>query len=191
MNRRGASHALGCVVLVLGGAGGVEARQTPDPFARGTVALEFGAGLLGELWHLNDRREWMVEGAVSAWGALAEDFAIGVEFHHLRVVQRGPDAFVQGVSPLVRWRFVDLDPWSVFAEAGPGVSWSDLPTPPRGTKFNYLFQGSVGVLRRVGQNSHATMGIRFLHLSNHGREGADRNPDFEMLGAFGGFTFSF
>ena len=191
MNRRCASLAVTCLVVVLGGARAAEARQPRDPFARGTVSIEFAAGLFGELWHLNERRETIGEGAVSTWGAVAEDVSIGVEFHHLRVIQRGSDAFVQGISPLVRWRFIDRNPWSVFAEIGPGVSWSDVPTPPRGTKFNYLFQGSVGFLRNLGANSHASFGLRLLHLSNNEREGVDRNPDFEMLGAFAGIAFSF
>lgn len=191
MNRRRAAHALACAVLALVAAGAAEARQSRDPFARGTVSLEFDAVILGELWHLNERRESIVEGAVSVWGGVAGNVAIGVEFHHLYVIQRGTDAFVQGVSPLVRWRFIDRDPWSVFVEAGPGISWADVPTPPRGTTFNYLFQTSAGVMRRVGGNSHAVIGVRFLHLSNHHREGPNRNPDLEMLGPFAGFSFAF
>jgi hypothetical protein len=188
---RGAAHALACIVLVLVTAGAAEARQARDPFTRGTVSLEFDAAFLGELWHLNERRESIGEGAASVWGAVAEGVSIGVEFHHLRVIQRGSDAFVQGISPLVRWRFVDRGRWAMFAELGPGVSWSDVPTPPRGTKFNYLFQGSVGFLRQLGAGSRASFGVRFLHLSNNEREGVDRNPDLEMLGPFAGFSFSF
>jgi hypothetical protein len=160
MNHGGVTHALACIVLVLVTAGAAAARQARDPFTRGTVSLEFDAAFLGELWHLNERRESIAEG-------------------------------VQGIAPLVRWRVVDRGRWAMFAELGPGVSWSDVPTPPRGTKFNYLFQGSVGFLRQLGAGRRASFGVRFLHLSNNEREGVDRNPDLEMLGPFGGISFSF
>jgi hypothetical protein len=191
MNRRGATHALACIVLVLVTAGAAEARQSRDPFARGTVAAEFSFGPMVEIWNFNGRQEWLVDGTAAMWGAIGRGFCLGVEFSHLRIFQETPGAFVQGLSPLIRWRVVDRERWEVFIDAGPGLSWSDLPTPPRGTKFNYLFQSSAGVMRRVGGNSHAVMGVRFLHLSNNHREGRQHNPDLEMLGPFAGFSFSF
>lgn len=85
MNRRGATQVLACVLLVAAGAGAAEARQSRDPFARGTVSLECDAAVLSELWHLNERRESIVEGAASVWGAVADGLSIGVEFHHFHV----------------------------------------------------------------------------------------------------------
>ena len=191
MNRRGATHVLACVVLLLAAAGLAEARQSRDPFARGMIGVEFSVGVLTEIWNLNGDRESMVDGTAAMWGALGRGFCLGVEFSHLRIFQETPGAFVQGLSPLIRWRFVDRDRWEMFVDAGPGISWSDLPTPPRGTKFNYLFQSSAGVMRRVGGNSQVVIGVRFLHLSNNHREGREHNPDLEMLGPFAGFSFSF
>jgi hypothetical protein len=169
----------------------VEARQARDPFDRGRVGVEFGLAAMTECWNLNERRESLVEGTAALWGAIRDGLSLGVAFNHLRVFQRTPDAFVQGFSPLLRWRFVERDTWSAFVEVGPGISWSDLPTPPRGTKINYLFQGGGGVMRRVGSNSHAVVGARFLHLSNNHREGLNHNPDLDMIGPFAGFSFSF
>lgn len=190
MNRRGATPVLACAALVLIAAG-AEARQTGDLFTRGTVAVEFGFSPMTEAWNLNERHETLVEGTAAMWGAIGRSVCLGVEFSHLRVYQQIPDAFVQGLSPLVRWRFVDRERWEMFLEIGPGISWSDLPAPQRGTKFNYLFQTSAGVVRRVAGNAHAVIGFRFLHLSNNGREGRERNPDLEMLGPFAGFSFTF
>lgn len=191
MNRRGATRALTCIGLVLAAAGTAEARQSGDPFGRGTVAVEFSFSPMVEIWNLNGSREWLVDGTAAMWGAIGRGFCIGVEFTHLRIFQQTPGAFVQGLSPLVRWRIVDREKWEMFVDTGPGISWSDLPTPPRGTKFNYLFQGSAGVMRRVGGSGHAVIGVRFLHLSNNHREGREHNPDLEMLGPFAGFSFSF
>jgi hypothetical protein len=182
--------AVACATLAIT-AVAAEARQARDPFERGTMEVEFGASAQVETWNLNERRETLVEGSAAMWGTIGRGFSLGVVFDHLRIFQRTPGAFVQGVSPLVRWRFLRRDSWHAFVEAGPGFSWSDLETPPRGTKFNYLFQTSVGVRRRVGSYGHASFGARFLHLSNHGREGLDRNPDLEMIGPFASFSIMF
>lgn len=178
-------------MLVLAGAGAAEARQSRDPFGRGTVAVEFNFGGMSEIWNLNGGHESLADGSAVMWGAIGRGVCIGVEFSHLRIFQQTPGAFVQGLSPLVRWRFIDRERWQLFVDTGPGISWSDLPTPPRGTKFNYLFQFTAGTMRRIGGNSHAVFGVRFLHLSNNRREGRDHNPDLEMLGPFAGLSLSF
>ena len=87
---------------------------------------------------------------------------------------------------MIRFKLTDRPVWNWYAETGPGVSWSDLTTPVRGTKFNYLFQAGTGFMRRVGSNSHVLVAYRFFHLSNNGRAGRDHNPDLEMMGAYAG-----
>ncbi len=130
--------------------------QERDPFKKGTVGIEFGAAALVEIWNLNGHREPMLEGSAAFWGAIRDRVAIGIEFQHGYVFQHTPGALVQGISPLVRWKIVDQPTWDWFVEAGPGVSWSDLSTPPRGTKFNYLFQAGAGVIKQTGSNQHLT-----------------------------------
>jgi hypothetical protein len=167
------------------------AAQEREPFERGTISLEFGAAPLVEVWNLNGNRESMFEGTVSVWGAVRNRVVVGIEFQNGYVFQHTPGAFVQGISPLVRWKVNENPTWDWFLEVGPGVSWSDLETPPRGTKFNYLFQAGAGVTRRTGDTHHLLIAYRFLHLSNNGREGKIRNPDFEMMGVHAGWAFSF
>lgn len=189
--RTPAASVIACCLLLLSTASVTDARQAGDPFERGRVSVEFGFSGMTELWNLNEQRESLVEVTAAFWGAVGKGVSLGVEFGHLRVFQPTTDALVQGFSPLVRWRCVEAGAWNVFVEGGPGISWSDLPTPPRGTKFNYLAQVSGGAMRRVGASGQLVMGVRLLHLSNNHREGRDRNPDFEMLGPFVGFAFLF
>ena len=189
--RTPAGLAIACCLVLLSTASVTHARQAGDPFERGRVSIEFGGAGMTEAWNLNGHRESLVEVTAAFWGAVGKSLSLGVEFCHLRVFQPTPDAFVQGFSPLVRWRFVETGAWNGFVEVGPGISWSDLPTPPRGTKFNYLAQVSGGAMRRVGASGQLVMGVRLLHLSNNHREGRDRNPDLEMLGPFVGFAFLF
>ena len=167
------------------------AAQERDPFQKGTVGIEIGAAPMIEIWNINEEHEQVIEGTASFWGAIGKRTAIGVEFHHAFVVQDAPGAFVQGLSPLVRVKLTQKPKMNWYVETGPGVSWSDLTTPVRGTKFNYLFQAGTGVIRRVGSASHVNIAYRFFHLSNNGREGTDHNPDLEMMGGYVGWSVSF
>jgi hypothetical protein len=165
--------------------------QDRGPFDRGSVGLELGVAPMMEIFNINEERETVIEGTTGVWGAIHDRVAVGLEFHHLWVLQDAPGAFVQGVSPLVRFRLTKGSRWNWYAEAGPGVSWSDLATPVRGTKFNYLFQAGAGVLLRKGSNGHLLVACRFFHLSNHAREGKDHNPDLEMMGPYLAWSYSF
>jgi hypothetical protein len=162
-----------------------------DPFGRHAIGVEFGLGLLGEAWNLNGDREWLVDGTLAFWWSFATGRHVVFEFHNTRVNQATQAAFVQGFSPLFRWRMRERGTWRLYAEVGPGISWSDFDVPPRGTRFNYLFQAGVGVQRQLGTNVHFVSSFRFLHLSNNGREGVDRNPDIEALGAQTGVLVRF
>ena len=168
-----------------------DAQAGRDPFQQGSVGFEFGAAPLIEIWNINEAHEEILDGTAAFWGAIGNRMAVGLEFHQMWVAQDAPGAFVQGLSPLVRLKLTDRPRWNWYVEAGPGVSWSDLETPVRGTKFNYLFQAGTGLMRRAGGSSHVLLAYRFFHLSNHGREGLDRNPDLEMMGAYVGWSFSF
>ena len=184
------TSCIGTLVAVLMAAMPAAA-QDRRPFQQGTVGIEAAVTPLVEVWNLNGHREPMLEVSASFWGAASDRLMLGVEFQHGFVFQHTPGSFVQGISPLIRWRVVDQPDWDWFAEAGPGVSWSDLDTPPNGTRFNYLFQAGAGAMRQVGHNQNFVLAYRFLHLSNNHREGRERNPDLEMMGIYAGWSFSF
>src|SRR4029453_11023611 len=158
------------------------------PFARHATSLEFGAAVMQEAWNYNEAHEWLIEGSGSMWWAFKKGLAVGIEWQHVRVFQATPNAWVQGFSPLLRWRFVERPAWNTYVEVGPGISWSDRPAAPRGTVFNYLFQSEAGVMRRLTPSTHAVVAFRFLHISNNGREGLDHNPDIEALGLRAGLA---
>jgi hypothetical protein len=161
-------------------------------FEKGSLGVEFGGALMIEAWNLNDRREWLADGSAAVFWSFSRRATLLVEFHATRVAQASSrNAFVNGFIPQVRWRLFDIPGGTLFGEFGPGISWSDTRTPPRGTSFNYLVQGTVGVTRRLGNRSHLVTGFRWLHLSNASREGRGRNPDIEALGAYGGLSLAF
>jgi hypothetical protein len=163
-----------------------------DPFTRGTLGLEFGGMLIAEAWNLNGPREWLAAGTAAVSWSFVNRAALLVEFEAVRVFQRTPrTAHVQGMATLVRWQVRSRDPWRLFVELGPGISWSDTTVPPRGTRFNYLILAGGGLLRRVGSQVHAVAGARWWHLSNNSREGRSRNPDIEGVGGYAGLAIAF
>ena len=187
-NRRRLRTILGAALLL---AALPAAAQERDPFQRGSVGLEVGVSPMLEVWNINEEHEEVIEGTAAFWGAIASRVAVGIEFHNAWILQEAPGAFVQGISPLVRVKLTNRPTWNWYAETGPGVSWSDLETPIRGTKFNYLFQAGTGVMRRMGGSSRLLIAYRFFHLSNNGREGKIHNPDLEMMGIYTGWSISF
>jgi hypothetical protein len=163
-----------------------------DPFDRGALGLEFGGMAVTEAWNLNGPREWLAAGTAAVTWSFVNRAALVVEFQAARVFQSTPrPAFVQGMATLVRWEAHAGDPWRVFLELGPGVSWSDTTVPPRGTRFNYLIVAGGGLLRRLGSQVHLVTGARWWHLSNNSREGRSRNPDIEGVGGYAGVAIVF
>jgi hypothetical protein len=175
-----------------GGEGQTQPSASRGMFEKGSLGVEFGGALLIEAWNLNDRQEWLADGSAAVFWSFTRRATLLVEFHASRIEQvSSRNAFVNGLVTNVRWRLFDIPGGTLFGEFGPGISWSDTRTPPRGTQFNYLIQGTLGVARRVGSRSHFMTGFRWLHLSNASREGRGRNPDIEALGAYVGLSLAF
>lgn len=169
-----------------------EAVETRGMFGRNALGVDFGLGLLGEAWNLNGPREWLADGTLGVWWAFANRAAVVFEFHATRVLQRpSRNAFVTGLAPLLRLEVLEKPTWSLIVDVGAGVSWSDTTVPPRGTRFNYLVLADSAVTRRIGRQSHAVVGFRWLHVSNNGLEGRSRNPDIEALGGYAGLSMAF
>ena len=82
----------------------------------------------------------------------------------------------------MRWRNAGARP---FLDVVVGLSDSTREVPPRGTRFNYLAAIGGGVETRW-RHLVFSLGGRWLHVSNAGREGNHRNPDIQSLGVLGG-----
>jgi hypothetical protein len=162
------------------------------PFEGGTVGVELAVGGLVEVVTVNHRREQIADARLAMWWAFADGRWLVVEVNAAVVFQPAPrNAFVQGVSPVLRWRLLRRPRWTMFAEAGAGVSWSDTAVPVHGTRFNYLGQIGLGFTRAITSHVHALAAIRGLHVSNADRDGSIRNPDIEALGGYVGLSMGF
>lgn len=177
-----------CCNGVAAGVAQVLAAEAPERVrGRNALGIDVGLSVLREAWNLNERRESMAGATFSVWWAFRQRAALTVQLHSMRVFQFTPrDAFVHGVTFNIRWEARKPDPWGVFVDIGPGLSWSDTAVPPRGTRFNYLVVAGAGLSRQLGRQRIAFLGLRWIHLSNNGRMGNDRNPDIEALGPFVG-----
>jgi hypothetical protein len=164
----------GFIVALLACDAGIAGAQAPA--WRGDI----DAVILSEAWDYNLSRE-VVAGLVSgvdrrAWRALH----VRAEGSLLRVAQRGADAWLTGATLGVRARWRRSGP-RAFADLAGGISRATLRVPPQGTAFNFLLVSGVGVAIPMG-GVWLDIGARYLHISNNGREGHDRNPDVQSLG---------
>jgi hypothetical protein len=177
------------VVVVRAQAGAAAAGD--DPFSRHAWNLELtGHGAL-ETWNYNVSHEEMTAIVPGFTYGLGKGAVLKVGLPLYRVWQRGIDGYVLGVTWGVRSRFIRRTRWSLFWEFEVGISEADTYVPPGGTRFNYLALGGAGAAVRLTHGLHALAGLRWVHVSNNGLAGRNRNPDIEAMGPMVGVLIGF
>ena len=63
-----------------------------------------------------------------------------------------------------------------------------MAIPPRGTRFNYFIRSGIGIVWRAPNGLQLLGGVRWVHISNYGLAGRDRNPDIQALGISAGLV---
>jgi len=92
------------------------------------------------------------------WEWVAEAFS-GAQFN--------PDqAYVVGLTPVLRYNFATGTRWVPFFDAGAGVTLTDIGRPDLGGVFQFNLQTGPGVRWFVGKDTVLTFQYRFLHISN-------------------------
>jgi len=162
-----------------------------DPFARRGWHLELGWHGALETWNYNISREEMLSGYAGLTYGVGGDVVLRVGSPLYHVWQRGTDGWLFGVTWGARGRILRRERWSLFWEVDLGVSEADTYVPPRGTRFNYLVLGGAGVTVRLAPGVHGVGGLRWIHVSNNGLAGRDRNPDIEAVGPSLGLLLAF
>lgn len=153
-----------------------------DLFAESAWHLELGAHGAIEAWNFNFSHEYMFAGTVGVSYGLRRNLALVISAPVYFVAQRGPDAWLFGGTCGVRWRALGRRRVAVFIEGELGISRAQVPTPPRGTQFNYLVLAAGGITMRLARGTHLLTGIKWVHVSNNQLAGRDRNPDIEAVG---------
>jgi hypothetical protein len=169
--------------------------QTPqpaaDPFADGGWHLELALHSAVEAWNYNTSREEMYGLSTGLTYGLKDGIVFTARTPLYYVSQRGIDAMLLGAIIGVRGRVYRRGRVNVFLELDVGVSDADTPTPPRGTRFNYLALGGAGATITVRRGVHLLASLRWAHVSNAGIAGRDRNPDIEAVGPQVGVLIGF
>jgi hypothetical protein len=142
-----------------------------------------------EAWEFNDSVEHLTGLQAGADRRVWRALAIRGEGTLLHVHQDGQDTWVRGATVAMRAR-LGTRRARLFLDVGAGAATAALRVPPTGTRFNYLFVVGGG-LEAPWSRFHATLGARWLHLSNGGREGRLANPDIQSLGGFAGLGYRF
>ena len=153
-----------------------------DPFEDRGWHLEISTDLALETWNYNGNREEMYGVVTGFTYGLREGLVLTATGPLYYISQRGPDAFLLGSTFGVRGRIFRAGKTTGFVEFQVGISQADTHTPPRGTRFNYLALGGVGVIIPARANTHLLAGLKWVHVSNASLAGRDRNPDIEAIG---------
>lgn len=153
-----------------------------DPFAARSWQLELSAHSAVEAWNYNISHEEIYGGFAGLSYGVRDGLALTAGAPLFYVSQRGVDAWVLGATFGVRGRICRRHRTSVFLGFEVGISEADTFVPPRGTRFNYLALGSAGMTVRVRRSVHVVAALKWIHLSNNGLAGRQRNPDIEALG---------
>lgn len=163
------------VALVLLASSAPAAAQSP----RGRV--DVGGAVMVEMWDLNESRETLagVTGGVEhrVWRAVS----LRADVMALHVRQWGDDAWLRGFTFGSRFRWGPRRA-AGFADVAVGLSHGTRRVPPEGTRLNYLAAIGGGVHLPLSGRGGLDLGMRWLHVSNNGRQGRARNPDIQSLG---------
>ncbi|MBN8645550.1 MAG: acyloxyacyl hydrolase [Planctomycetes bacterium] len=82
--------------------------------------------------------------------------------------------------------------WSVYAEAGIGMVFTDHEVPPGGTHYNFTPHAGVGATFALGESgARFDLGVRWAHVSNASTSGTDDNPSRDSPMVYAGFMFPF
>jgi hypothetical protein len=186
--------ALALVVIFLAAWPSPTAAQGQEPAAPracadfrilspGCRSVELYGQYLVEAWNFNERPKTSMQGVAAVFStARRNGWGVALEVLGTTVEQRGPDAFVSGVSMILRRRLVEYGRVELFAEGGVGASYSTVIVPERGTRFNYLAQGGLGIATHLGEHVGTIVSLRVFHLSNASLNGPNHNPDIDALG---------
>lgn len=104
-----------------------------------------------------------------------------------------------GVNPAFgfRWHFwmpkekTDRS-WSVYADFGIGMVFTDEEVPPGGTTYNFTPRAGVGATFALGDSgTRLDLGVRWQHISNASTSGTDDNPSRDSPMVYIGVMFPF
>jgi lipid A 3-O-deacylase len=105
--------------------------------------------------------------------------------------ERDGDLYAVGFDLLIHWHFFKTETWSIYADGGAGMLWTQDRFPTAGTHQNFTPQVGMGVTFRLADQINLMAGTRWHHISNARRKGPDRNPGFDGVLVYAGLMIAF
>ena len=178
------------------GASGAQgtARPASDRAGARMVTAPFGAK---DSWRWQVLGSWMgdfdgadqLEAEWSASWFFVENLSLDFGVSGDAILQPGTDAGGGGASLMMRWHFLARAEWSLFADIGCGLLFTNEPVPSDGGRVNFTPRAGLGGTIDVGGGARLMAGARWYHISN-ANTGQD-NPGRDSLQVFGGVSFPF
>ena len=181
-----------------GGAGGSKPAAAGKPAASpspgGGSTPAFGARdswrwqLLGS-WIGDFKGASQFEAEWSASWFFMQDVSMDFGLSGDAILQPGLDAGGGGASLMFRWHFLARQDWSLFADLGCGMLFTNEPVPSDGGRVNFTPRAGVGGTLAISPSARLMAGVRWYHISNANT--AESNPGRDSMQVFGGLSFPF
>jgi hypothetical protein len=169
------------------------ASKVPPP--RGAAGkAPFGAK---DSWRWQVLGSWMndfdaanqIEAEWSASWFFMQDVSMDFGLSGDAILQPGTDAGGGGASLMFRWHFLARESWTLFADAGCGMLFTNEPVPSDGGRVNFTPRVGVGGTVDVGGDARLMAGVRWYHISNANT--GQENPGRDSIQLFAGVSFPF
>lgn len=105
------------------------------------------------------------------------------------IMQPGTDAGGGGASLMLRWHFLARESWSLYADAGCGMLFTNEPVPSDGGRVNFTPRVGVGATVDIGGGARFMGGVRWYHISNANT--GESNPGRDSIQLYGGVSLPF
>lgn len=160
----------------------ISAPAQQDAFVPRAWNLELSGTALSEAWNYNESREELYGVDLGLAYAARDGWVLHIGSMLAYASQRGTDSVIIGVVGGPRWGLFRRKGRALVAGVDVGVCTAEIPVPPRGTRFNYVFRPEVGITWPVSPHAIGIASVSWLHLSNNGLAGRHRNPDVQAIG---------
>jgi hypothetical protein len=105
------------------------------------------------------------------------------------ILQPGTDAGGGGASLMLRWHFLARETWSLYADAGCGMLFTNEPVPSDGGRVNFTPRVGMGASVEIGGGARFMGGVRWYHISNANT--GESNPGRDSIQLYGGVSLPF
>lgn len=181
------SYLLGVGMVFSIAASALGADRAPA-FPKGTLSLQaYGtyAGGLGEYTNT-------ASVAAGAGYYVFDNLSLSLEASGYRAQNSpGRDAWMYGVSGVLRHHLIQFDRTTFFIDAAFGPVEATARTPAGGTYFNFITRTGIGATYQLKEHTYLIGGARYFHLSNARIEGSIRNPSINGVEGFLGVMWTF